>query len=280
MGRCVPDRVGVSTAPDIEPFFLELDRGRRFCVLHRPRRRSGRVMLHIAPFAEEMNRARRMSALAARALARDDWTVLQMDLYGCGDSEGEFEDADWATWVGDVAHAARWLRRTHGEVLTLWGVRAGCLLACDATASLDVAPTLLMWQPVVSGERHLQQFRRIEAAAGALREPSLSVPARTGASTADAPATIEVAGYRVSAALAAGLKSATLRPPATPTRMGLIQISASCDFNEAACDAWRAAGWRVRSASVSGPPFWRLQETADLPEFVEATLATVTDLQT
>jgi len=264
----------VIAAADIEPFFLRVDKGRRFCILHRPRHANGRVMLHVAPFAEEMNRSRRMSALTARALAGDGWTVLQMDLYGCGDSDGELQDADWPTWVADIVQAAQWLRDRHGRTPTLWGVRAGCLLACDAARALPEPCALLMWQPVASGARHLQQFRRIEAAAEAFREGSAS-----GKTMADedlratSGATVDVAGYRLTPALATGLASSTLQAPPRASRLGLIQVGSTAEIDAAALDAWRRAGWCVAAATIPGPPFWRMQGCADVPTLVEATVA-------
>ena len=80
-----------------ESFFLPIDEGRngqRFCLFHRAH---GDVtkgsILYIHPFAEEMNKSRRMAALQARALAKAGYAVLQLDLLGCGDSSGDFGDA-------------------------------------------------------------------------------------------------------------------------------------------------------------------------------------------
>ena len=67
-------------------------------------------MVYIHPFAEEMNKARRMAALQSRALAAAGFDVLQIDLLGCGDSSGDFGDATWNDWVNDVVHGCRWLR--------------------------------------------------------------------------------------------------------------------------------------------------------------------------
>src|SRR5258705_9769402 len=76
----------------VETFFLPLDNAKRFCISTIP---SNGVeprgsVLYLPPFAEEMNKSRRMAALQARAFARIGWNVLQMDLFGCGDSSGEF----------------------------------------------------------------------------------------------------------------------------------------------------------------------------------------------
>ena len=59
-------------------------------------------LLYLHPFAEEMNKSRRMAALACRALAAAGFAVLQIDLRGCGDSSADFGDASWADWQADV----------------------------------------------------------------------------------------------------------------------------------------------------------------------------------
>ena len=88
-----------------EPFFLPAAHGERFCIFHLPvgAARGGIVYLH--PFAEEMNKSRRMAALQSRMLAARGFAVLQIDLFGCGDSSGDFGDARWEIWRQDVALA-------------------------------------------------------------------------------------------------------------------------------------------------------------------------------
>ena len=102
------------------------------------------LVLYIHPFAEEMNKARRMAALQARALAQGGYSVLQIDLSGCGDSSGDFGDATWKGWVNDVVQGCHWLRgqsniqsaASDNVPLWLWGLRAGCLLAVEASGQL------------------------------------------------------------------------------------------------------------------------------------------------
>src|SRR5436190_21776504 len=93
---------------------------------------SAGAMLYLHPFAEEMNKSRRMAAMQARALAAAGWTVLQLDLFGCGDSEGEFGSASWTQWLDDAAAAIEWLDADTGSTPALWGVRTGCLLTVQA----------------------------------------------------------------------------------------------------------------------------------------------------
>jgi hypothetical protein len=54
--------------------------GPRFAVLHRPPGTPRGLVVFVHPFAEEMNKARRMAALQARALAGHGWAVLMSDL--------------------------------------------------------------------------------------------------------------------------------------------------------------------------------------------------------
>jgi len=80
-----------------EPFFLPASRGERFCIFHPAAGALRGAVLYLHPFAEEMNKSRRMAALQSRMLAARGIAVLQIDLFGCGDSSGDFGDASWAT---------------------------------------------------------------------------------------------------------------------------------------------------------------------------------------
>src|SRR5436190_24333737 len=93
-----------------EVFFLPAEPGARFALFHPARGpvvRGG--ILYVHPFAEEMNKSRRMAAQQIRAFTQCGYAVLQIDLYGCGDSSGDFGDARWDIWKSDLALAVTWL---------------------------------------------------------------------------------------------------------------------------------------------------------------------------
>src|SRR5437763_12894742 len=117
--------------PSAEPFFLRTGTGQRFCLFHSPAAACRGAVLYVHPFAEEMNRSRRMAALQARALSALGYGVLQIDLYGCGDSSGDFGDARWGLRKQDLAAGAAWLHQRLYQPITLWGLRLGALLAID-----------------------------------------------------------------------------------------------------------------------------------------------------
>ena len=116
-----------------EPFFLQTDCGRRFCLYHAPRaeKECRGAFIYVHPFGEEMNKSRRMAALQARAFAAMGFGVLQIDLFGCGDSSGDFSDARWDIWKQDLSGASTWLAERVSAPISLWGLRLGALLALD-----------------------------------------------------------------------------------------------------------------------------------------------------
>jgi len=242
-------------------------------------------MVYVHPFAEEMNKSRRTAALQARALADAGWAVLQLDLFGCGDSEGDFGQADWQQWRSDVMDATAWLNEHTGCRPSLWGLRAGCLLACEVAKDLEPAPNLLFWQPVVSGRQSLQQFLRLKVTSQLFGEPPSD---RVGTSQLHDQLmggnVVEIAGYALSPGLALGLGAAELLPPIAPAHVVWLEVGqhVPAELSPAAqvrIQSWQAAGHRVAAKAVPGATFWQTQEIAECPELIEATLAAVADWQ-
>ena len=265
-------------------------RGQRFCVFH-PAQGSMSLgsILYIHPFAEEMNKSRRMAALQARALARAGYAVLQLDLLGCGDSSGDFGDASWNDWIMDVVQACNWLSSRGHARLWLWGLRSGCFLAAEAARQLAYPCDYLFWAPATAGKLLLQQFLRIEAAAGITSGNAKNATESLRRQLA-AGVTVEVAGYALSPGLANGLEQAVLTPPEridtnrAPRRVEWLELSTSADatlspISVKTCDQWRQAGHSIRSQVVNGPSFWRTTEIEDAPALIIASVAAMAPVE-
>ncbi|MBY0240367.1 MAG: hydrolase 2, exosortase A system-associated [Burkholderiaceae bacterium] len=261
------------------PLFLPVaGQGARFCLYHAPAGKGTAALVYVHPFAEEMNRSRRMAALAARALAARGVAVLQIDLLGCGDSSGDFGDASWDAWRTDVRHAVAWLRERSGHVPGLWGLRMGALLALDCAREL-ACPHLLLWQPVHSGATGLTQFLRLQLAADMLDQQSAArstTAALRAALRAGTPQ--EIAGYTLAPAMADALDaldSKTLAPPC-PTHWFELAPEAGRPLppaGAAVLQAWQAQGAVVQAQVVAGPQFWATPEVATSAALLAATAA-------
>jgi exosortase A-associated hydrolase 2 len=265
----------------IDIFFLPYQGAQRFCLLHSPARVSGGAgaIVYVHPFAEEMNKSRRMAALQARALAAAGWFVLQIDLFGCGDSEGQFADATWSRWVDDVVYASAWLHERCGIVPMLWGMRLGCPLVGEAARRMQSSPNLLFWQPVHSGDQFLQQFLRLKLAnqlfLGDDRERLRTEDLRRQLARGEM---VEIGGYVLSSDLALGMAASELLPATSPTRVAWLEVLATPELPPAAknrVQAWQAAGSEVDIRAIAGPPFWQMQELAECPELIAATVDAV-----
>lgn len=254
--------------------FAAASEGSRFVLIHRPAAAAIRGTVIVAPpLAEEMNKCRRTLTSTARALASDGWQVVQVDLYGCGDSDGEFGDATWTHWVRDLECAAQ-KYATAGE-LWLWGVRAGALLL-SPLLTLRSDANVLLWQPTIDGAVTLDQFLRLRAAAavvgGDKRDDRKALRERLARGEP-----VEVAGYALSPQLAEGLASARLTLPVNFVgRVVWVDVvSRAADAIRAGAtktiDAWRGAGNAVEFFTVVGAPFWQTVEIAEVPELIDAT---------
>lgn len=265
--------------PPAEVFFLQTGNGKRYCRFHPPKGACRGAFLYVHPFAEEMNKTRRMAALQARALAALGYGVLQIDLFGCGDSSGEFKDARWDVWKQDLADGSGWLSTRLSAPVGVWGLRLGALLALDyaRTAALPVA-RLLLWQPVNSGAGFLTNFLRLRKS-GELINGASEVVDETQNSRAALKAgqVIEVGGYELSGELAAAIEAtdaSALAPidcpvdwfevvpsPERPLAPGAAKVEAS----------WRVSGTMLKVHLVHCQPFWATQDIVECPLLLEAT---------
>ena len=264
----------------MEAFFLPAQQGQRFCVYHAPSTAARGNILYVHPFAEEMNKARRMAALQARAFAQAGYGVLMLDLTGCGDSSGDFSDASWECWKQDLALGAAWLQTRHAAPLTVWGLRLGALLALDGLASKAFqAQRLLLWQPVVSGATFMTQFLRLRLANDMLAGATSSGGVQALRTALQNGETLEIAGYELSPGLALAIDKLHMEQLAPAlAKVYWLEIVAEAGRKippaaQAVAHKWRAAHSEFTLYSVACEPFWTTQEIVECPGLIHATSA-------
>ncbi len=239
-------------------------------------------MLYLHPFAEELNKSRRMVALQVRALAAAGFDVLQIDLFGCGDSSGDFADANWADWLADGQLALDWLREKSRGRLWLWGLRCGALLASDIARRQVSETSLLFWQPVLSGAYVVRDFLRLGVAAelmsGQGKEKLSDMRSQLAAGR-----TIEVAGYGLSAAMADQLSSVSLACGSGCRSKSVfwLDIGSATQLSpppaaKAALEQLQAVGTAVCYRAMQGAPFWQSSEIEIVSALIGETVVLMT----
>lgn len=220
--------------------------------------------------------------VTARSLAASGCSALIVDLYGTGDSEGDFSDASWSCWTQDVASAVNWATDNGLVVDALVATRLGCPLAVESFAKADLfVSKTVFWQPVESGENHMNQFLRYGIAASMMKsnngETIDALKQRLGEGD-----TLEIAGYPLVPDLWSELQQVQLLDYLGPF-LGELQIlevsrSAGNELTAASMHIESAANERglpTNSQRLRGEPYWASTEIVVNAELCRATVQTI-----
>lgn len=271
----------------LQPGFLAGAQGRVFTLVVAPRGpRSSLGVLFIPPFAEEMNRSRRMFALQAQAFANAGVTALILDLFGTGDSQGDFQDADVHAWIKDLELGMAALLDRGCSEIAIVALRFGALLAGELVKSrAQSVQGLVLWQPVPSGSSFMTQFLRLRLAsdltAGSERMRVADLTAQLASGD-----TVDVAGYSVSPQLYDQIQGLELQHGVggvIDRPITLMDINTRDGNNPS--PGIRSLQSRlapyygpVTAVKVSGEPFWQTPEITLAPDLIPVTVQTVLEM--
>lgn len=184
-------------------FFYGEGANARLMTSHGPwsklKKTGGTAIILLPPFAEEMNRCRRLMKLTQDALASAGQCSVSIDYFGTGDSAGEFAQARLAHWEADVLSACEAARHAGAASVSLLGFRFGALLAADVAHTIPNLKHIYAVAPQESFQRAIRQFVRIASAIPDLAQDSstgLRVPG--AAKRLENGETVQIGGYELS----------------------------------------------------------------------------------
>ena len=266
------------------PFYLDGSKGKLFCNLFEPAGDIESAVLVLSPFAEEMNKSRRMLSQQSSLLAQNGIATLLFDYYGTGDSEGDFSNATWEVWENDTQAAFDWLLNTGYKTINLLAMRMGALLINPLVASSDEnIGKIVFWQPLLNGELLLNQFYRLKVASDLISSGSASSVVKNIKAELSSGHPVEIAGYTINPELVTGLENAQLEPSNFQSHHDIVwcEIVASADrqtpsVSRRNIEKLQKQGINVQSHLITGPQFWNTVELVDVPELHEKTLMALT----
>lgn len=273
--------ISVPAGIPAQSFFIQGTAGNLFAMYYPTQRKAAkrRDIIFLPPFAEEMNKSRRMLAQQARRLAGAGFGVLVLDLYGTGESQGDFGQARWSIWKDDVVAARAWLQHQGATLVSALGLRLGALLAMDiAQQQNNFFERLVLWQPVINGDSMINQFLRLRLAAdmmsGAEERESTQSLRRTMASGRS----IEVGGYELAPELVTAIDELRIErmlskdsPPVSWLELTSEEGRSFAPASQRVLEQWREKGIYVDAKQITGPPFWSSAEIAEAPMLLQAT---------
>ena len=154
------------------------------------------AIILVPPFAEEMNRAKRMYVLCARMLANSGYHVFFFDHSGTGDSSGEWGDFTYQDWLSDLTTIWQFANNIASDVSFI-ALRFGALLLADALANQQlVAEKCIFWDPIENGEILTRQLVRMKIAA-AMADDAKKITSKEVMQAMQEKGFLESAGYHI-----------------------------------------------------------------------------------
>lgn len=240
-------------------------------------------VLCFPPFAEEQNKSRKMMSAQARDFTSAGFAVVIPDLFGTGDSTGDFADASWDIWRQDMLLLLQWIRKQGGEQIHFWGIRLGALLALDVHRHSDQSvASFLFWQPICNGKQASTQFLRLRMAAGLMEGGKQNVSDLRDQLLQDK--SLEVAGYEVTPQLISSIDelSTLILVPASGSVVHWLEVSTNIDKPlpmqaRKSIDLWLETGIEVHPMRVEGDAFWAAQDIVVASDLINCSTRLLAD---
>lgn len=191
------------------PDFLQTETSKLFYLkvaVDKPAKNDAAVVF-IPPFAEEMNRSRKMmTMLLKRFAANADGYIF--DFSGTGDSQGDFGEQSWQGWSRDLSDFVKGMvHKSQYQSLQIITLRTGSLVLSEASrlpgfeTISPLVKAIHMWNPVLNPTQYFNQFLRIQLAAEMMKEDGQKRTAKDLVAELQEKGELEIAGYMINATL-------------------------------------------------------------------------------
>jgi exosortase A-associated hydrolase 2 len=218
------------TAARRDGFFFDAAGARLYGFMHpaqgAPR---GRACVLVHPFMEERQDAHAVLRALAVELAARGFPTLRFDLYGCGDSEGDWAESSLERWGDDLAAAAAVVRHEAPDAeVALVGLRFGATLA-GLFAERAGASRVALVQPVVRGAAYADELLLAHLAAEMVLHRKAGTTREALVARLAAGESVNLFGYHLTSALDRALRGVDLARDlaAGPLRPLVIDVARS-----------------------------------------------------
>jgi alpha/beta superfamily hydrolase len=240
--------------------FMGAANKRLFYCYHAPERASSRRVGFVLcpPAGREYVFLHRSFRQLANRLTRAGFPVLRFDYFASGDSAGDDDAGSIEQWLDDIATAVDTFRQhAAGARVCLAGFRIGASLAALHAARHRDIDGLILWDPVVDGDRYVDTLLDEHQ-----RWLAVQIFRNKLAETADGSR--EVVGFVLSPSLENGLRNIRLSALsyAPAPRVLLLTTSPQADPDHLG-EHLASMSVAVNRQHVAWPEFWSEGETLD-----------------
>lgn len=149
---------------EINPFYFG-ESEKLFGCHHYPQSLNSRscAVVLCYPIGQEYIRSHRAFYQLAVHLSQVGFHVFRFDYFGCGDSDGDFEEGSLLQWTNDIHTAINEIQERSGvKSICLIGLRMGATLALQAASVSRDVKSVVLWEPVFDGKRYLEELRKLQ----------------------------------------------------------------------------------------------------------------------
>ncbi len=229
------------------------------------------LVILIPPFAEEMNKSRKIFSSFQHHLSSNKYRTVLFDLFGTGDSQGEFSDATWLLWQQNLIDIIKYVFEQYPEVrINFVALRTGALLLNNSLHQLpkylsSAIHQIHYWNPVFNATQFVNQFLRLKLTGDIMRENGEKLTTKTLRQQLLKQGTMEVAGYQLSAELVEEFEQADASLPKLDNLhiIHFYEISSSAKITSALSNyisKLQEHHYQIETHSLTGPKFWVSQE--------------------
>jgi len=215
-------------------------------------------VLFIPPFGEENNNSRKMHSAIARNLANEGFSVFMIDLFGTGDSEGQFVDALWDDWLDNIKllfenHLKQQFIKTN-----ILATRLGALMLAGLFENerLPINKCLLL-QPILKGKTFAKQLMRTKIAAMAFKGEKCTQ--NDLQQDLEFQGLIEISGYQISKSMLDKIKSKSINDALLESK-NIITINTKPQVEDLTLLEKQNSISNNNKLIAQSPPFWTMPE--------------------
>jgi exosortase A-associated hydrolase 2 len=268
------------------PEFVDLKSGRLFSLkVSVSDVKQSKAVIFIPPFAEEMNKSRKMMKSMLEATGQHSDGFL-FDLFGTGDSEGHLANTSWDSWKQNLGDYVEYVvSRGDYSSIEFVCLRTGSLLLNDWLNDIDSSKCawsidgIHYWNPVVKAQQFVTQFLRLKLAAEMMRSDGDKRTTKDLMAELQQNGQLEVAGYMLNNVLIEEMLEARISLPECYAKTSLFYYDVSGRgtltpaISNAASSVRKTEGYNIDT--IKGLQFWSTQEISMSEELLLATKSNV-----
>lgn len=251
----------------IEQSFIDSCGTKLFCSVSQPDTNTKSIGVLIAqPFTEECILMHRALYNLNRELNHAGLPVCRFDLYGQGDSEGDFKDANLNTWKVNLIDAYNYFKRKlRLTEVVFCGFRFGATLTMSVANEFESEDKFILVDPIIKGQQYIDNVLRTNLSYQMVTYGKVNVTRETLIKQLNDGEYVNIDGYLLNGEMYNQIGNLNLQD-ITHNNINVLVLNYSKNLSsypgslKRYCDYLRSQNCNVKSQTLPDPTSWKASE--------------------